>query len=75
MLRDRLVYHERHSVAHGGRSLPHVPPPKSDGSSDSETELEQLESQLNPDHPAKIDGSTIGLQDLTLDLLSVSLLV
>ncbi|KIY48354.1 hypothetical protein FISHEDRAFT_43559 [Fistulina hepatica ATCC 64428] len=57
-LRDRVVYHERHLQAHGG----HVVPPPSDAG--SVTESDELDFSAG-----KVDGSSIGFEQLSLQVL------
>jgi hypothetical protein len=67
VLRDRVVYHER-LVAHlNFHSQPQVNPdkqPADDSDSDSDHESEVFAAH-------KVDGSSIGFEEMTLDILMV----
>jgi len=68
-LRDRVIYHGRHQ----GQQHPSVDHPKKPQSDPDEEKEEDGESSLTVEEldssPEKVDGSSIGFEELTLDVL------
>lgn len=61
-LRDRLVYHERHTGARGGPVFP----------KETEKQTPDSASDPKPEGDHDVDGASIGFEQLSLHVLTVS---